>query len=92
MNVTDLSWRVAFAADGKRFAAGAGSTVRIWDTSTAKPLFALPPLSRPVQALAFSPDDRWVAVAAADVIQRFDASDGQPAKSRDSSRGWDPFT
>ncbi|MEO8351067.1 MAG: protein kinase [Chthoniobacteraceae bacterium] len=79
----ERAWRIAFSADGARFAAAAaGAIVRIWAVRPDKMLFTLPSVPPPVQQVAFSPDGRWLLVAAGDaVIHGFSAADGREASS-----------
>ena len=55
--------RVAFSADGATLAStGTDRQVRIWNAETWQPLRTLDAQSDWAQALAFSPDGRWIAV------------------------------
>src|SRR5204863_36300 len=67
--------------DGRTIAsASADQTVRLWETSTGKPMG--PPLTAhtgPVVGVAFSPDGRTIASASADqTVRLWDASTGKP--------------
>ncbi|MFE3730207.1 WD40 repeat domain-containing protein [Nocardia sp. NPDC059154] len=53
---------ISFSADGRYLIAGAGKTVRIWDTASGLPVGK--PMVGPaddIQALAVSPDDHQIA-------------------------------
>jgi WD40 repeat protein len=57
--VTGLSYR----QDGKRIASGdQKGTVKVWETPTGKELFSVRQ-SDSIDALSYSPDGRWIAVA-----------------------------
>lgn len=54
---------VTFSFDGTRVAAGCGDcAVKMWDTQGFQETVGLPGQGHPAEALAFSPDDRWLAV------------------------------
>src|SRR5262249_41692117 len=48
----------AFSPDGRRVATAAGNSVLIWDATTGQVLLRLHGHTRPVIAVAFSPNDR----------------------------------
>jgi WD40 repeat protein/serine/threonine protein kinase len=53
---------LAFSSDGNRLASGGEDlTARIWDVASGKLLHKLEAFTERVEALAFSPDDLWLA-------------------------------
>jgi WD40 repeat protein len=65
---------VSIHRDGTRLLSnGGGSAVRIWNTTTRQPVTTLK-ADDPIQALAFSPDGKWIAGAFNHQIRLWDAS------------------
>src|SRR5262249_48084409 len=57
-------YALAVAGAGGRVATGDGAgTVKVWDLNDGRLLHTMPPLSRPVVALAFSPEGKTLAAA-----------------------------
>ncbi|MFO0810846.1 MAG: WD40 repeat domain-containing protein [Gemmataceae bacterium] len=79
---------LAFAADGRTLVSGgADGTVRFWQAATGSELLTVPVSEEPVEYLAFNPDGRHLAVAAASrrrperaIVHLFDA--GQTPRIR----------
>jgi WD40 repeat protein len=82
---------VAFSPDGRTLATvyhrTSGFHISLWETTTAKQrLFLRWPLV-PVQALAFSPDGRLLAVSAGKSIRLWDLVTGKPGRSLEGHQG-----
>ena len=64
------AWKVSFFPDGKRFAVSSSSNsnpaVKIYETATAKEVFALKGHTKRVRALDISPDGKLIATGSAD--------------------------
>jgi WD40 repeat protein/beta-lactamase regulating signal transducer with metallopeptidase domain len=70
---------LAFSPDGKRIAAAAGSTVRLWEAATGKELPLLDGHREAPSAIIVSPDGKTVVSWGDDrVIRRWDAATGKP--------------
>jgi WD40 repeat protein len=70
---------LAFSPDGKRVAAAAGNTIRLWETATGKEIPLLGGHRRAPTAITLSPDGKTVVSWGADqVIRRWDAATGRP--------------
>jgi WD40 repeat protein len=57
-----------FRHDGRMLAVSDFGRITLWDTRTLEPAGELTGLEAPSAALAFSPDDRWLAAAEADPL------------------------
>ncbi len=70
---------VAFSPDGQRLAsASADQTVKIWDSTTGKELFALKGHAGGVSSVAFSPDGQRLASASSDqTVKIWDSATGK---------------
>lgn len=67
---------MCLSPDGQRLASNGSAGLQVWDTRTQKPLFRLAePLL--VSALAWSPDNRWIAGGTDAYVRLWDASSGQ---------------
>ncbi len=53
-----------FSADGKRLIGAAGNDVKIWDVQTRTDLLTLKGHDSPINSVAISPDDKWLASGA----------------------------
>jgi WD40 repeat protein len=68
---------LALGPGGTRLAlSGGGTAPRVWDTASARPVVTLE-VQEPVQALAYSPDGRWVAGGLERAVRLWDAADGR---------------
>jgi WD40 repeat protein len=56
--------RPVFSTDGKLLAAVSNDDVQVWNTETGKKLQTIKKLDGAPKAFAFSPDGRWIAIAA----------------------------
>jgi WD40 repeat protein len=61
---------LAFSANGRLLAVGAGNTVTLWDVAAQQPAAALTGHNGSISALAFSPDGLTLASASADGLVR----------------------
>jgi WD40 repeat protein/beta-lactamase regulating signal transducer with metallopeptidase domain len=69
---------LAISPDGKRIAAAAGSTVRVWETATGKELPLIDGHRQAPLAIALSPDGQTVVTWGADYVVRcWDAASGK---------------
>jgi WD40 repeat protein len=80
---------LALSPDARRIAIGAEQSLRIYDVSTgtvvASPASEEPNLSGPVHAVAFSSDGARLYGARRELVQAWDATNGTPLKSLQSS-------
>src|SRR5260370_31412192 len=76
---------VAFSNDGERFIAGSwDGQARIWDVKSGRLLLTIPYGALYVHAVAFSPDDKYVALGGNDKNgqwQIFNAQNGAPVRN-----------
>ena len=69
---------LALSSDGKRIAAGAGRTVRLWETASGKELPLLDGHQRAPSAIRVLPDGKTVVSWAADrVVRRWESATGK---------------
>jgi WD40 repeat protein len=61
---------LAYSADGRQLASGAGTTVFVWDLATGKPLFEDRNPHTGVDYVAFSPDGRFWAATGSELTVR----------------------
>jgi len=61
---------MAFSPDGKILASASGNMIRLWDTSTGKPVGTPLTSSTHIKALAFSPNGSTLAVGSSDGTAR----------------------
>lgn len=70
---------IAWSPDGTRIVSGAGDrTVQIWDVSTGNTLFTLHTDS---EAVAWSPDGKYIASDDSEMVQIWDASTGKTLRT-----------
>jgi WD40 repeat protein len=76
---------VAFAPDGKRFAAGESfGLASVWDTTTGKKVVTLEGHYAATNAIAYSPDGKLLATGGQDgVVRLFDATAGRQLRAPD---------
>jgi WD40 repeat protein len=71
-------WGVAYAPDGDRFATAAWDmTVKVWRTADATLLSTFSDLEESFQAVAFSPDGRYLAAGSGSVLGVWEAATGR---------------
>jgi WD40 repeat protein len=69
---------VAFSRDGRLASVIFREGLKIWDPETERPLLTINAHRHPVSALAFSPDDRWLASASFDrTVKLSDSTTGE---------------
>ncbi len=86
----DLIYDLAFSPDGKILATcGYDRLIRLWDTTTGKPIRDLKDHSDAVYAVAFSPDGRLLASGAADrAVKVWDVATGKRLYTLGESTDW----
>jgi WD40 repeat protein len=67
-----------FSNSGLKVATAANLMVRVWDLESAKPVTEPVRMESPVMDLCFSPDDKALAVAAANTATLMDPATGKP--------------
>jgi WD40 repeat protein/serine/threonine protein kinase len=79
---------VAFGADGKRLAAAADRTVKVWDSETGKELQSLEGHEGPLRALAFSLDGKFLATGGDDETARlWEVESSKPPRTLEGHAG-----
>jgi len=77
---SNIVGEMAFSPDGKILASASGNMIRLWDTSTGKPVGTPLTSSTHIKALAFSPNGSTLAVGSgAGTIQLWDVAIGKPS-------------
>ena len=64
---SSVIWALAFSRDGVLASGSSDTTAKLWNVAQKKEITVLPTSDRkPIQALAYSPDGKWVALAKVD--------------------------
>ena len=78
---------LAFSSGGGTLAAGAGTTVRLWDLASGENTATLEGHDGGIRSVAFSPDDSMVASASGTMVKLWDAATGQETATLDGLGG-----
>jgi len=90
---TRLTGSVAFSPNGRRLAGGGMGTIDIWETQTGQKVLSLSghDPAGSIQALAFSPDSRWLASGSEDGTAKiWDLRSGQTLQTLPGAGGFVP--
>jgi WD40 repeat protein len=80
---TDTVFSVAYSPDGRHLISGShDKTAKLWDTESRKVLYTLDDFKGMVRSVAFSPDGRTIATGSVQLVQLWDAKNGQELNRR----------